>query len=442
MKDDSINQETIESPIQKKSRKSEDKILESIQFTSKELKGLVDQKAIPTTLSEDGLKQLENTLEMMSKANTLGWSEQQLIEWCNLNQENAAQNIAFMELLFAHKEKLKGIIEPQKKKAKYRQSGHLVDQKLKYNTPKKQPSLFDCLMPETKQIIEESKFEITAEGIKLSYLENKLINAFSALLHEKSQRNNSESDSFYSGNGTFEMISYGMPNKKAIAPCLKFRPSELYKAFMGSENYSGSDIKYIISTLRQLESKCFLINYDRVKTVLEGNKRKKLTDRIEDFQPLFKIVSFIPDLTEEEKASDESKSIARETRGEIIILLNPIFKDQIDTKFIDFPADTATRLAIAARGHYNVTESMNRLMEYMLREISGKRYSPEINEETLPYALGLEKYVKQKRKKLLRERIEKDIQAIINMGIILKAEKMPNAYGTEKWVFHLNKDYD
>lgn len=81
-------------------------------------------------------------------------------------------------------------------------------------------------------------------------------------------------------------------------------------------------------------------------------------------------------------------------------------------------------------------------MEYMLREISAKRYRCEINEEKLPYILGLETYVKQKRKKVLQDRIEKDIQAIINMGIILNFEKAQNSTGGKKWVFHLNKDYE
>ena len=59
------------------------------------------------------------------------------------------------------RDKIVKIIEevrkPQRKPKKYRQSGHLVDQKLKYNLPKSQPSLFDSLMTETKQKIEEVK---------------------------------------------------------------------------------------------------------------------------------------------------------------------------------------------------------------------------------------------------------------------------------------------
>ena len=79
--------------------------------------------------------------------------------------------------------------------------------------------------------------------------------------------------------------------------------------------------------------------------------------------------------------------------------MNPIFRDQIDTKYIEFPEDMQKRLVIAAGGHKKVTASMQILLEYLLREISASRYSPQINEDKLPYMLGLEKYVKQNRKK-------------------------------------------
>jgi len=333
--------------------------------------------------------------------------------------------------------------KPQRKPKKYRQSGHLIDQKLKYQQPQHQPSLFDVLLPETKQKIEESRIEVKAEGIKLTYAENKLIHALNFLLCEKSQNSDSKSETFYAGNAPSELVPYGVPDQKAKAAVLKFRPAELYKAYIGSDDYSGADVKGIINTLHQLESKKVLIKYDRVKKVREGNKTTTLTDRIEDFQSLIKVVSFIPNLSDKEKASlDEGDNSIRDARGEIIIALNPIFIDQIDTKFIEFPEDTNRRLVIAAGGHNKVTASMNILMEYLLREISAKRYRAEINEDKLPYILGLEKYVTQKRKKLLQERIEKDVQAIINIGIILSYEKIPNAIGGTKWVFHLNKDYE
>ena len=390
-------------------------------------------------------------ISLQVKAKELKEWEKETAGAKNLNNEQHKTLTAALERVGKEKEltrkEIVSLIEeirkPSRKIKKYRQSGHLVDQKLKYKLPEDQQPLFESLLQETKQKIEESRIEVTAEGIRLSYAENKLVHALNLLLCEKSQHIDPAADNFYTGNAPSELVPYGLPDHKANAPVLKFKPTELYKAFMGSDNYSGADVKFIVDTLHQLESKKVLIKYDRVKKVKEGNKTKTLTDRIEDFQSLIKVVLFIPDLSDEEKAAlDSGDNCIREAKGEVIIALNPIFRDQIDTKYIEFPEDGQRRLVIAAGGHKKVTASMQLLMEYMLREMSAGRYKPEINEEKLPYQLGLEKYVKQKRKKLLQERIEKDIQALMNMGIIKGVEKKPNSMGKMKLVFELNKEYE
>jgi hypothetical protein len=334
-------------------------------------------------------------------------------------------------------------IRKPKKTPKYRQSGHLVDEKLKYLPSNSQSSLFDIISPETRQKIEESELQVKAEGIKLTPPESKLIHALNRILHEKSlNTKNSRGENFYEGNVPSEVVPYGA-GMQAKAVVIKFRPSELYKAYIGHDEYSGHDIQFVNNTLHKVESKKVLMKYDRIKKVIKDKKTETLTDRIEDFQSLIRIISFIPDLTDEEKdLLDRGDTSIREAKGEIIIALNPIFTDQIDTKFIEFPVDTNRRLVIAAGGHNKVTSSMMTLMEWMLREISNKRYKAELNEEKLPFVLGLDKYVKQGRKKILQERIAKDIEAITNMGIILQSEKVPNSTGGFKWVFHLNKDYE
>ena len=249
-------------------------------------------------------------------------------------------------------------------------------------------------------------------------------------------------ENFYGGNAPSQIVSYGQTQHQKAA-VLKFKPSELYKAYMGKDDYSGADITFINTTLHQLESKKVLIKYDRIKKIKNGKNEETLTDRIEDFQSLIKIILFIPDLTDAEKARlDSGERSIRESKAELVIALNPIFTDQIDTKFIEFPIDTNRRLVLAAGGHSKVTASMQTLMEWMLRDISAKRYVSEMNEDTLPHVLGLEKYVKEKRKKLLQERIEKDIQAMINLGLLLEVEKKPNSTGGTKWIFYLNKNYE
>ena len=118
----------------------------------------------------------------------------------NIDKEKGI-TVAKIELI------LDSLKEPLKSQ-KYRQSGHLVDGKLKYNMPDR-PSLFDYLMPETIQKIEESKLEVKVEGIKLTPPENKLTHALNFILHEKSQNKNTKAENFYSGNLPSQLVPYG-----------------------------------------------------------------------------------------------------------------------------------------------------------------------------------------------------------------------------------------
>jgi hypothetical protein len=380
------------------------------------------------------LVDLPNWKKILNKINRLSKKLKEEFKACLINiDKDQGITIDKIELI------IDSITKPLKFK-KNRLSGHLVDEKLKYKSLEI-PSLFDRLMPETIQKIEDSKLEVKVEGIRLTPPENKLVLALNFILHEKSQNKNPKADDFYSGNLPSQIVPYGIDQEKKAA-VLKFKPAELYKAFMGKEDYSGADIQYINNVLQQLESKKVLIKYDRIKKIKNGKRIETLTDRIEDFQSLIKIISFIPDLTTEEKEMlDKGDNSIREAKGEMVIALNPIFTDQIDTKFIEIPADTNRRLVIAAGGHNKVTSSMHTLMEWMLRDLSAGRTTREFNEENLPYALGLENYLQQGRKKKLNDRITKDIQAMTNMGILLEVSKQPNSTGGMKWLFRLNADY-
>ena len=329
----------------------------------------------------------------------------------------------------------------KKKKPKFRQSGHLADQTLKYKDPTKtQLSLFDIISPETKDQIKKSSTEIKAEGIRLTPAEDKILKALNKLLYEKSENKNIDSEAFYAGNESIRELSpYGGKGQEARAPVLRIFPSELYKAYLDRDDYSGDEIKFIKKLLYDLSQKKFLIIYDRKRKV----NGKTLTDRIEDFQSLIKIMSYIEGLSDSElQKLDAGNSEIREKRGEIIIGLNPIFIDQIGTKYIEYPTDINRRTTIAANGHNFLNESMIVLRDYMLREISAKRYNVEINEDRLPYLLRLEYYLKERKKKIIAERIASAINTVKNLGIILEYEKVIGASGQIKYVFELNKDFE
>ena len=110
--------------------------------------------------------------------------------------------------------------------------------------------------------------------------------------------------------------------------------------------------------------------------------------------------------------------------------------DQISSKYVEYPTDINKRTMIASGGHLHVTESINALRDYMLREMSNKRYKCEINVDRLPYILKLENYIKNYRKKLIQQRIDGAIKAVRNLGIILDVEITDGARGQKKIHLH------
>lgn len=331
-----------------------------------------------------------------------------------------------------------------KKGHKVRHSGHLVDQKLKPSGSLGDPNFLTTLSSETQEKIHLCPIEnIRAEGIRLTPSQDKLLNALFKLLHDKSENRNTQSENFYGGNFEKEMVQYGGKGQTAYSPKIRIFPSELYKSYMGHDNYSGADITFIKRVLRDTESQKFLIIYDRKREKkTDKGKKEILTDRIEAFQSLFKIISFFEGLTEEEvQTLDQGDESLREKRGELIIALNPLLTDQINSKYVEYPSDINKRMVIAAGGHRLVTESMIALRDYLLRELSARRFLPEINEEKLFLILKLEKYLKSKRKKLIQQRTEDAIQFAKSLGLIEDYERIIGALGQWKYVFHLNKTF-
>jgi len=82
------------------------------------------------------------------------------------------------------------------------------------------------------------------------------------LIKVKIQATQKASD-FYEGNMKGELCTYGQIKTKPAV--IRFKPAELYKAYVGHDKYSGHDINFIHGITRQLESKKVLIRYDRVK---------------------------------------------------------------------------------------------------------------------------------------------------------------------------------
>ena len=338
-----------------------------------------------------------------------------------------------LRYIVENKDKLLIVLQPPKI-SKFRQSGHVIDQKLQ---PDRLPerTLFDLLSPESQGKVEE--YEIKTTGIHLTPTEDKMVTALLLLLHKKSEHRNENSPNFYKGNESSLPVVYG--GKESNMAVIRCSIAEVCKAYLGKEDYSGSELEHVKSTLFETEKKKFLIMYDRKRT--KGDK--KLTDRIEDVRSLYKIIKYYEGLTEEELAAlDNGDEKLKDIRGELIIGFCPILTDQIDKKYVEYPEDINRRMVVAAGGFKKVTSSDNQLRDYLLRELSAKRHEFSINEEKLIPILGLSTYEKDGRKKRIQQRIQASVQTCKNLGLLIDHERTVGAFGQWKHRFTINKNFE
>jgi hypothetical protein len=318
------------------------------------------------------------------------------------------------------------------KKGKFRRSGHLTDQILKYNYPRdRQPSLFDNLQSETLKDIEVAGVEVAeiVEGIKLSPSETKVIDCLCKLLHETSQTSDAKKEDYYSGNIGYELVEYG-GDKNTPAPKLAFTLYELTREYKGGEYVAGKDIENVKQILTELDSKRFLLSYVETTMKKDGGRIER---KIEDFRKLIHIVK----ISQTEYSKEDIELSKKE---ETVILLNPIFRRQIDSKFILYPNDI-NRRTIIAYGSHNLSDIALRLRDYLIRELSSKRYQPEINLDKLYYLLA-EKWMRESRKKKVKEYTEKAIETVKALGLLLSYEIKKASTGEPKVIFNLNKEWE
>jgi hypothetical protein len=319
-------------------------------------------------------------------------------------------------------------------KGKFKRSGHLTDQILKYTYPKDksgQLSLWDVLKDGTKKDIEVAGVERTqvVEGIKLSPSETKIIDCLCKLLHENSQNLEPKKEGYYTGNLNPELVEYG-GGKNTPAPKLAFTIYELAREYKGGETIGGKDVENVKQILTGLDSKRFLLSYVETTRKKDGGRIER---KIEDFKKLIHIVK----ISQTEYSKEDIELSKKE---ETVILLNPIFRRQIDSKFILYPNDI-NRRTIIAYGSHNLSDIALRLRDYLIRELSSKRYQPEINLDKLYYLLA-EKWMRESRKKKVKEYTEKALETVKTLGLLLSYEIKTASTGEPKVVFTLNKDWE
>jgi hypothetical protein len=434
--------------MSKKKNKPEGEILPEQTVNNKKIYGLTPKDKTQKNRIEKLLKQIEENNEVFNKVygEKTGRNESFDVTFSNetlfINSQEYKDEYIEKDKVILYPEFIKDIQKTleetlklffeKEKKGKFKRSGHLTDQILKYNYPKdKQASLFDILKDETIKDIQDAKVEISeiVEGIKLSPSETKIIDCLCKLLHETSQIKDDKKENYYSGNIGYELVEYG-GDKKTPAPKLAFTLYELTKEYKGGDYVGGKDIENVKQILTELNNKRFLLSYIETTKKRDGGRIER---KIEDFKKLINILKI-------SQTEYTKENVELSKKEETVIVLNPIFRRQIDSKFILYPPDI-NRRTIIAYGSQNVSEITLRLRDYLMRLHSSPKLSREITIDRLYYLLS-EKWMNESRKKKVKEYTDKALETVKALGLLKSYEIKTSSLGEPKIIFNLNKDWE
>jgi len=410
----------------------------------------INEKFLKNKIVQDALKDVNKGYFYINDNNVFssrtGFGEETLNKFNLIFEERRELYKKFKETEKKN-EKLKKEIETLKKGVKvgkYKRSGHLADQMLKYTYPKDikgQLSIFDSLEDATKKAIETvGGVEVTeiVEGIKLSASETKIIDCLCKLLHENSQTLEPKKEDYYSGNKPAVInpetnksdVVMNYAGEPTTASKLAITLYSLAKEYKGGEAITGKDVENVSKTLLDLSNKKFLLKYKEETKIKNGNRRVR---EIELYHSILSLPNY-RDIIYNKEGVELSK------REETLIVLHPIFKRQIDSKFILYPNDINKRTIIANGGH-KIPEITLRLREYLVRLHSSPKMSREINLDRLYYLLN-EKYMRNNRKSKVKQELQRAIETVKALGLLLDYKIETGATGEPKIIFTLNKDWE
>lgn len=344
-------------------------------------------------------------------------------------------------------EEVKDILEKIKKSANkevVKRGAFLSKQLQKYNYPKDkkgQLSLFNTLEKRTQNKILGAGVSIefvnrTGDSLPLNKGHYKLIDCLTELLHEKSSDKN-----HYDGNEIGKQIIFGGVNTKA--PALLLKLYEIAKKYNQGKHPSGKHIEIVKNLINDLAYKpeyLALIRYER-KT--KTNKNTILKRKIEEYAPLFRLL----DTSYEEYNLEETKLLNK--ASEVVLLLNPVFTDQINQIWVGYPMDLVSR-SLSAYGSSNPPEIFYRLRDYLAdnrsRNLKNPRFANKdyieipINEERLFYLIA-ENYMKSSRKSLIKKYLKTSLDAVLKLGLLKSWKLTTAATGEPKYIFKIEKDW-
>lgn len=303
----------------------------------------------------------------------------------------------------------------------FRASGHFVDQKL--NALKQVPT--KSKKKEPKNLPTSSDFKLVEKdylgSIVLTPHEDKLLRTILSLLHLNSSLD-IEHESYYTGNAPDIQLQASDNFQRSVA-ALRIKPIDLYKSYTNkaAKDISGKEIENVRNILHKLATRNVQITYKRIIKKIVKGKETEVVQRIETDSPLLRIIKFYELSKAEDSKLDKGDKEIAQKREELLLAINPVFIDQIKTKYVEYPFDITQRIETAAGGLHKVTQAMNLLVDYLLREKSSKRYECEIRYDNLVVTLGLSEKMKKDKKRAIAS-IERAIEVCKHIELLHDAQ--------------------
>ncbi|MFC5410733.1 hypothetical protein ACFPMF_15530 [Larkinella bovis] len=357
------------------------------------------------------------------------------------------------------------------KTGNFKMAATLAEQALKDNRPRaakkaqalsNQTSLFSELKPLTQRQIAATKGVSTdwinerGDGIKLTPGEEKLLICLSKLLHQKSQNLDKLSDDYYTGNADPNAVvpenNTGKDLRFSKDPDLQGEPRktatlvltlyEIAKEYRPNSNIGGRDMRIVLDMLLELANnpeKRALIRYKREQRNTDNTRN---ISEIEGFEPLLNVYNH-----KNTKLSSEGVIINQTT--EVIIRLNPVFRDQIESKYISLPEDLLSRIVMANGGSHKIPESTFRLIRYLAHAkanaasgVTKFGYNPEIYAENLFWKVA-ENYMRDPTRTFsyTQKVVERAIKIATDIGLLLGHKVTLGANNMPKYTFGINPDW-
>ena len=325
--------------------------------------------------------------------------------------------------------------KPTRAAGVFHTSGHLIDLGLlsSYEMNKKQLDFRHLL-----KILPAKASELDL-GIRLTAAEDALKITLEQLLFKYKSKN---------GLGNFQSSQADLMGKTYDAPRLLISFQELARQHTGKKKPSGGELEDVRKTLESLRKKEHLIRL--VRTDKDGKRTvivdytRLIVNYVEGYDSLSESENTILEQRLEKAEPLEGEILKK---GKLLLTFNPIFALDLDTKYIKRPNDLNERTLLACGKNNKPAEAIRRLRDYLLRQLTDPRTKNtrrhEIGKEKLIYTLGLDKFQREGRRKLVEKRLKEAFEACMHeaLPLIEKIEESSDIAGNPKYIFTLNTDF-